>query len=582
MEEKYGKQNANGNIARSEGDSDSSDEDEDEGDLATEEVDDAISRTLQAIRAKDPRVYDKNHTFYQQQVNARNAPREAPKSKAVNLQEYHRNNLLNGVKEEDEKEPPLRTYAEEQDALRSDMVKQMHGAADDVASDDSEAGDDFLKAKARPAEKPSQLELPSVSNADEDPEGFLSSLMASRAWVPKDRTQLHPFESDDEEEDDRADEFEHAYNMRFEDPERANETLKSHSRKAAEEYSVRREEPKGRKKAREIEKSRRDAERQEREEEKARLRNLRIEHAHQKLQQLKEAAGMKDADIPVEEWSNFLEAAFDSDKWDEEFQKRFGDKYYSQKDILPAKNGLDIDEDDIKKPKWDDDIDIGDIVPDFQEDEDAEFSLSDDDNAPMDGVANDDMDNDIDDAKESVPRKGEAGSKRKRDEERSERKRRARKEHRKIEEMVDNDLTTDLLPANGSSKRPDGPFRYRATSPTSFGLNARDILFADDRDLNQHHGLKKLAAFRDRQRKEKDRRRLDKKKLQKWRKETFGDRHGPSSTFQDYVKAKLDPASAANVPTREVPVKGEEERPKKKRKRSRKSKGEVSNAAVAT
>src|SRR5271154_6427655 len=43
----------------------SSDEDEDdEGFLATEALDAQISATLQAIRNKDPRVYDENVTFY--------------------------------------------------------------------------------------------------------------------------------------------------------------------------------------------------------------------------------------------------------------------------------------------------------------------------------------------------------------------------------------------------------------------------------------------------------------------------------------------------------------------------------------
>src|SRR3979490_2161379 len=43
----------------------SSDEDEDdEGFLATEALDAQISATLQAIRSKDPRVYDEKVTFY--------------------------------------------------------------------------------------------------------------------------------------------------------------------------------------------------------------------------------------------------------------------------------------------------------------------------------------------------------------------------------------------------------------------------------------------------------------------------------------------------------------------------------------
>jgi protein KRI1 len=78
--------------------------------------------------------------------------------------------------------------------------------------------------------------------------------------------------------------------------------------------------------------------------------------------------------------------------------------------------------------------------------------------------------------------------------------------------------------------RPKEParFRYRETSPISFGLTARDILMAPDASLNEFAGLKKMASFRDAEKKRKDKKHLGKKaRLRQWRKETFGNEDGP-------------------------------------------------------
>ena len=515
-------------------DSDSASESEDEGLLATQEVDNEISATLSAIRSRDPRVYDKSYQFYnQRRADDSGSLDNTRKAKPTTLQDYHRQNLLDNGTEVEQDRPSPASPADERDSFRQDLIQQMHQAVgDEDKSNDSESEKEFLRAKRKPeqAEVSEKRDLPSITAADTDPDAFLNTLMASRAWVPHDRADLHPFESDDEDEERRADEFEEAYNMRFEDPARANEKLISHSRNAAAEYSVRREDSKGRKRAREADKLRKEEARQQKEAEKARLRNLRVEQAHEKLKQFKEAAGLKSKDLSVEEWSRFLNAGFDEEKWDQEMQTRFGAQYYEGErdddDDGDVENGLMEGSNRSKrstKPKWADDIDIKDIVPGFQDADDAHFSLSDldsnqdahqmeADSEPIDGFTQ---------PKSARSRKKMNAT---------DRKKRARKEHRKIEEMVDSRLPLDTATAQNSSNAPSGPFRYRETSPTSFGLTTRDILFAEDKSLNQHHGLKRLASFRDRARKDKDKHKLDKKRLRKWRKETFGDRKPPADT----------------------------------------------------
>lgn len=59
-------------------------------------------------------------------------------------------------------------------------------------------------------------------------------------------------------------------------------------------------------------------------------------------------------------------------------------------------------------------------------------------------------------------------------------------------------------------------------------MTAADILMASDAQLNQYAGLKKLASFRTPDQKSKDKRRLGQKsRLRQWRKEAFGNVHGP-------------------------------------------------------
>ena len=62
--------------------------------------------------------------------------------------------------------------------------------------------------------------------------------MSAKAWVPNDNSKFQPFESNDEEEDRRAEAFEEAYNLRFEDSKASNEKLMSHARDTIAKYSV--------------------------------------------------------------------------------------------------------------------------------------------------------------------------------------------------------------------------------------------------------------------------------------------------------------------------------------------------------
>ncbi|KAL8732319.1 MAG: hypothetical protein Q9181_004006 [Wetmoreana brouardii] len=561
LEEKYGKRPVSG---KPNGDnsepgnstdtsSDSEDED-DEGILASGDLDKQVQATLEAIRAKDPRVYDKHATFY---TNLEDGAEHQPtttgtKDKPMYLGDYHRKNILQGITDIDENEGPP-TFAQEQDNLKAAIIQEMHASVTKTKAnrrdtlgarspEEEETDDEFLVAKPSNAEELKERPrravnqgMLDINGAAQDPEKFLSDFMTTRAWIPHAGSKFVPFESDDEEEEKRADEFEEAYNLRFEHPSATNETLVSHARDAAARYSVRREATTGRKRARETERAKREAERQNREEEKAQLRKLRIADAEEKIQKIKDAAGLRYQDLELKDWSTFLNEGWNDDRWEEEMRKRFGDRYYADRDVDGDDQSAATGKSTIKKPKWKDDINIQDLVPNFEDDEQlirrSQFTLS--DIEPETDMARDSgsdhsytrMDNA---AKVTVTKK-------QRLREKNDRQRQARKERRQIEQLVDKSLKVDNKLADMGTKHA-AFFRYRETSPVAYGLTAQDILMASDSQLNQYAGLKKLAAFRDLSKKSKDRKRLGKKaRLRQWRKDTFGNELGAQKTLADLL-----------------------------------------------
>ncbi|KAI0902217.1 Krr1-domain-containing protein [Annulohypoxylon nitens] len=539
LEEKYKSKQTNRDKSKpgdDEDDDSSSDETEDEnGFLATEDLDAEISATLQAIKNKDPRVYDSKTTFYKpidESTPTDDSLAKEKKEKPVFLRDYHREKILRGDTGADfdnTKEPP-RTYAQEQDDLKQsikDEIKAQLEADDGAESSDSD--EEFMKAKEETRTAPAsgihpsragkiKVSKPDVVEADKDPELFLSNFMASRAWVEEDANGWQAFESDDGE-DDKADEWEAAYNLRFEDPNKSNEVLKSYSRNVVAARSVRREDKTARKKQREIEREQKEDEKQKRKEERARLRRLKLDEAEGKLKKIKKAAGLSGKTLKDEEWQKMLEDAWENDKWEEQLKKTFDEQYYAEaEEVLSAdEDGVDIKKSKkIKKPKWDDDIDIKDLIPDFEDDERPNITLTDDEQ----------NEGDEEDEDEPSAKRQKSSKERKREKLASQKE--VRQERAKLEAFIDAKMDIEdpeVLGGSSSSSKKKGPsaFSYRETRPESFGLTTRDILMASDADLNQYAGLKKLAHFRPEDKQSKDRKRLGKKaRLRQWRKETFG------------------------------------------------------------
>ncbi|KAI0128419.1 KRI1-like family-domain-containing protein [Xylariales sp. AK1849] len=562
LEEKYKGQSNGKAVDHGEEELNSSDdetEDED-GYLATEELDAQLNATLEAIRKKDPRIYDGTTTFYAGADGSADDQPKAKKEKPIYLRDYHRERILAGDVGDDDKDEPPRTYAQEQNDLQKSIQDEIKAQFHTDAGDDqieSDGDDDFIKPKegevarvrtevrengmhpSRAAKVKATPVDPAI--ADKDPQLYLSNFMASRAWIQPEKSSWQAFESDEEDDDAKADadDWEAAYNLRFEDPNKSNEFLKSYARDIAAAKSVRREEKSGRKKQRELERERQEAEKQERRAERARLRKLKIEEAENKLKQIKKAAGLRGKNIKDGDFMKFLDDAWENDKWEEEMNKAFGDEYYAEEE---GASGEEVAADSkskkkVKKPKWDDDIDIKDLVPGFEEDEEEppRAALSD-----LEAGSGEEEDADEDD--EDGPARKRQKTAKERRKERLTSQKEARQERAKLEALVDAKMELDdpEVLASSSKSDPKGQprFAYRETWAESYGLTSRDILMApSDAALNEFVGLKKLAHFRPDDKKAKDKKRLGKKaRLRQWRRETFGpeaEREGPAFSFGD-------------------------------------------------
>ncbi|RPB10605.1 hypothetical protein P167DRAFT_537531, partial [Morchella conica CCBAS932] len=505
LEEKYGKDDA---VAADDSEEDTDSEDEDDNAvLATLELDREINATLTAIRKKDPRVYDGKTTFYtpipEEPLSGDGDGDDdaaAKPEKPITLKDYHLRNLLSGTTPGADETPKPKTFVQEQAELKSSVVQSMHAAA---AAEDSDDGEDaFLTRKSKP-EEPADAPppLPDLALADKNPDEFLNQFLSSRAWAAS--NVLTPALLDDDSEDEEtAEAFEKAYNFRFENPDvESRGTLISYSRDTVSTNTVRREEKSARKIAREHKREKREAEAAEREREMGRLRKLKMEELLEKVRVLQEAAGIEGAgEEDAEALEKVLEGEWTEERVDEYIASKFGEEYYESGKA--------------DKPVFEDDIDIDDIVPDFEKEEGMGLDDDDEDEDAEDegGVAlNADADADADVEEEEAPSKKRKSKKEAKNDERKKRQK-TKELKRKLEKYVDDnyDFEAQLPPPTTGSKTRG--FRYRETTPETYGLTSLDILTATDQDLNTYVGLKKLATFREPEKKKKDKKRYGKKK----------------------------------------------------------------------
>ncbi|KAI9230051.1 MAG: KRI1-like family-domain-containing protein [Piptocephalis tieghemiana] len=506
-------------------DESTSEEEDEEGEMVTPAVDAQIMRTLQAIRSKDLSVYSKDTSFFDEKTMAeaekawKEKQKQKKSDKPIRMKDMTRKALLEhgGMSEDEEDTPPRKmTHVEEQEKLRMDLknaaMKEEEDEEDDLfvrkdkTKEEEEAEEEDYKKfllESMASKGSGKEEFERWQNYRDDPsvnkdEAFLMDYILNRGWVDQpgkskaDPPELEVDLDEDEDAVDAADDFESQYNFRFEEP--GADQIITHSRHVA--GSVRRPDDR-RKLARQHAADRKEEEKAKKREELKRLKNLKKAEILRKLRQIQDITGNDAVGIDAVD----LEADFNPEDYDGSMSKVFNEDYY---------HGEEAGE----KPQWDDDIDISDIVHD---NESAQHNPTDQEEKPL--------------SKREAKRRKKAA--------RLERKRREEEGDGPVEDLdMDADYAEDTsqspqtsAPSSSSSTRPmsvkqrlksdknrltkrefqdyieefyqldyedtigDLPtrFRYASVDPLTYGLTPEEILLSEDKELNQHVSIKKLA-----------------------------------------------------------------------------------------
>lgn len=492
-------------------DLESSEEEDEYGQLITDNVETGINKVLEALKNDPKKLLDPNLKFFDDPEKNSALKEKINKEKPMYLKDYHRQNLLSGdfKHEDDENEygtvdgekPFVVTEREERNQLLSDIKSAFDDDEDDDGSDD-----DFLKKKES---KKDDIEKPKtvLPDPEKNQEAFLNAFLDNQAWIPKKNDKvldLDKIDNDDEEDFDNAvEDFEKAYNFRYEDPNAAE--IVSYARNQA---TLRRSNTNSRKRQRDKKNELKEKENQEKEELLKKKKTQKMNKVLDRLTKIKEAVGEEVSDETIQKvfGNSLLDEDFDDADWDSKMAQIFDEQYYGNED---------------SKPEWGEDDEImGDFHKENKEDSDQ---------AEDQEQAQEDLDGE--------PPKKKSKKEKLKEKKSSKKEKQSLKE--KAQQIVESNavkILDEVEDERGRSQdKEEVTFKYRDVSPETFGLSTRDIILADDKQLNSFIGIKKFAPYRSKEQALKDKRKYAKKKhLQDWRKEVFHDKNGPR--FQDGEK----------------------------------------------
>ncbi|POM75792.1 Kri1 like protein [Phytophthora palmivora] len=317
--------------------SDSESEDED-GEELTRELDADISKTLKLIRKRDPAIYDSSIAFFKKPESQSDSDdgTDSKKKEKGSTPLYYKDLVRQQV------------IAEEQAQIKKDFLTSLKESEEE--EEDLDGGLFTVRKKSEGEQKQEEEDYAEFTSKygtkltkDEmDPEKFLEHYLSSEGW--KDKTAVVPHYDDivkedeeDAEELEKAENFEHTYNFRFE--EQGSSVIQTHSRHI--EDTMRREDD-SRKRKRAERKERKALERQKKEEELRRLKNLKQAEIEQKLKKVAHLMGEAEGTAGLK--PEDLEGDFDPEEYDKRMQAVFDEQYYDE-------------DDDMEKPTWDEEED---------------------------------------------------------------------------------------------------------------------------------------------------------------------------------------------------------------------------------
>lgn len=500
--------------------SSSSSEEDSEGDQLNEQFDKEFYRTLASLKKKDPLIYDKKTTFFnniEDQANEaekNDEQKKKKKEKAMFLRDYERRIITEreGKYSDTEDEIEIeqkkdQTYIEEQRLLKESFKKALNDEDEDIEllkpkeksetekQLEEEAYKEWLKGQQKDIDPKEQEELKPLRDFWNDPkldpnEKFLRDYVLNHKFLNTQSSiedlnyneMVHDSDenlSEDENQINKQEEFEHKYNFRFEEPDQ--EFIKRYPRTM--ESSLRKKDTRRAQKRIEL-KKRKQEEKTRKKEELKQLKALKRKEIEEKIEKLKEITGNDDIHFNDID----LDGDFDPAEHDRKMTEIFDEEYYAapEDDIKPE--FPDIDEELGVDKNWDDFDPYVDEIVDNEYDaphcEDPDFN----------------MDADYDETQNLQSELVEGTKKKKR-------RRRTRfaeiiaKEkpkfdpikHPSYEEYFDQYYGLDYEDVIG-----DLPcrFKYRKVVPNDYGLTVEEILTADDKELNKWCSLKKALQYK--------------------------------------------------------------------------------------
>lgn len=502
--------------------SSSSVEEDEYGDLITDEIEDGIQKVMNALKS-DPKLLLKSDTnFFKSPEEIDEKSITSSKEKPMYLKDYHRMNILSGGYMDEENENGTvdgeKSFATTQREERNNLIDEINKQFDQEGEEQDDNDDDGLIKKKEPKTNAEDKGTVTLPDPEKNQDEFLKAFLDSKAWIPRKNDKeinLDQIDKQDEEAfDDAVEQFEHAYNFRFEDPTAAE--IVSYARNQA---TLRRSATSSRKRQREKKLEKKAKEEQEKNELLKKKKNAKINTVVDRLAKIKEAVGddIDDAKIKEVFGDALLDEDFDDADWDEKMSRIFDELYY------------DVDG---EKPEWNDEL-INNTSDQKEEDRESVDQASEHEDEQDD--AKDEISSDTQDTKPSKKDKLKE-------------KKMAKKKKESLKEMAEAIVESNASKivdeveeerSRGRSETEDVKFKYREVSPESFGLTTRDILFADDKDLNRFIGIKKMAPYREKNLFLKDKRKYTKKKrLEQWRKEVFNDKNSSKNHFRSDANSK--------------------------------------------
>ncbi|KAK6114859.1 hypothetical protein DH2020_007128 [Rehmannia glutinosa] len=504
--QRYEELKKQGRVGSSGSDSEGSSSEEEELIKPSKKTDSKFFDALLKVKKQDPVLKNKDAKLFNSDSegddDSENASeKKEKKKKPMYLKDVVSKHLIEAGPEFDDEETEeedddgnkekVKSYSEEQEELRKEFLK----AVNEEEENDEEG--DFLKLKSSESKDEEDEDEDEIEDKLDEYFGedekldentmFLKDYFRNRMWIDDGKSKRMGDEeiefSEDEEEIERQEDYERDFNFRFE--ENAGDRVLGHSRKV--EGSVRKKEN-ARKSQRERKEERMVQAEFERKEELKRLKNLKKKEINEKLEKIREVAGIgKDESVFLDE--DDLEEEFDPEAYDKKMKEAFGDGYYDAEDVDPG-FGSDDDQDgdgvEFEKPDFDKEDELLGLPKGWDEaNGSGEGFLSARQRILKDKLSVEN-ENEIGEDGDDGPKEGKRKRKRKTSE----------VEKAVREELMEEYYKLDYEDTIGDLKT---RFKYKPVKAKRFGLSPEEILKMDDKELNQYVSLKKIAPYREKE-----------------------------------------------------------------------------------